>query len=221
MTGRVPSREKLKRILEAAEERGIKVLSDEVYAELSFNEHTPGRELYENAITVKSFLKLYSMTGFRLGYAIAQEEDAKKLRGFIEVTATCVPPFVQRAGIKALELRDRIKKRVRNEYRMRVKRAVRILNGLEFYPPEGAFYVFLHVPGDGLSFAERLLNRGVAVFPGVAFGDYRDFIRISFTWKGFEEGLKIIREEVEWASKSSATEKWEGSLGNVLARSTR
>lgn len=79
-TGRVPSREELKRILEAAEERGIKVLSDEVYTELSFNEHTPVRELYENAITVKSFLKLYSMTGFRLGYAIAQQEDAKKVK---------------------------------------------------------------------------------------------------------------------------------------------
>ncbi|WP_048811283.1 pyridoxal phosphate-dependent aminotransferase [Thermococcus gammatolerans] len=216
-TGRVLSRSELKEILELAEETGAKVLSDEIYAELSFMDFTPVRELYENAVTVKGFSKLYSMTGFRLGYAIADREEIARIRHFMESTVTCVPPFVQRAGIKALELRDELVDDVRKEYMRRAKLASRILRGLYFREPEGAFYVFLRVPGDGLAFAERLLDKGVAVFPGVAFGPYRDFIRISLTGSHLEEGLKTIREEVQCALGSPATGGWAGSSSGAWA----
>jgi len=216
-TGRVLSRSELKEILELAEESGTKVLSDEIYAELSFVDFTPVRELYDNVVTVKGFSKLYSMTGFRLGYAIADEKEVARIRRFIESTVTCVPPFVQRAGLKALKLREELMNEVREEYRRRAKLASEILRGLDFREPEGAFYLFLRVPGDGLEFAERLLNRGVSVFPGVAFGPYGDFIRVSLSGGRLEEGLRIIREEVQCALESPATGGWAGSSSGAWA----
>ncbi|MBP1912805.1 pyridoxal phosphate-dependent aminotransferase [Thermococcus stetteri] len=220
-TGRVLAESELRSILEAAEERGIKVLSDEVYAELSFKQFTPARELYDNVVTVKSFSKLYSMTGFRLGYAISERDEIRRIQRFIESTVTCVPPFIQRAGLKALELREELSKEVREVYRRRVRMALKILRGLDFLEPEGGFYIFLRVPMDSVIFAERLLSRGVAVFPGVAFGDYPNFIRISLSGRGLERGLRVIREELECALESRATEGWEGSSRGVSAEGLR
>ncbi|MFA4639410.1 pyridoxal phosphate-dependent aminotransferase [Pyrococcus kukulkanii] len=200
-TGRVLSRRELKALLDVAEDKGMKVLSDEIYAEISFKQFTPARELYDNVVTVKGFSKLYSMTGFRLGYAIADREEVLKIKKFIESTVTCVPLFVQRAGIKALELRERLMNEVTKEYEKRAKLASKILKGLDFHEPEGAFYLFLRVPIDGMEFVERLLRRSVSAFPGKAFGNYDNFIRISLTSDKLEEGLKIIREEAECASE--------------------
>ena len=207
-TGRVLSKGELGKVVDAAQEAGAKVLSDEVYAEISFKEFTPVREIYDNVVTVKGFSKLYSMTGFRLGYAIADRDEIGRIKKFIESTVTCVPPFVQRAGLKALELKAELSREVREVYRERARLASRILRGLDFYEPEGAFYLFLRVPYDGMAFAERLLERGVAVFPGKAFGNYENFIRISLSGNDVEKGLRRIREEAECALESSATERW-------------
>lgn len=220
-TGRVLSGKKLRGLLDVAEENGVKVLSDEVYAELSFTRFTPARELYENVVTVKGFSKLYSMTGFRLGYAIGERSEIRRIQRFIESTVTCVPPFVQRAGIRALELREELIKEVRRVYLERARMASKMLRGFDFVEPEGAFYIFLRTPQDGMTFAERLLSRGVAVFPGVAFGDYPNFIRISLSGKGLERGLRVIREELECALESRATEGWEGSSRGVSAEGSR
>ncbi|AAL81826.1 aspartate aminotransferase [Pyrococcus furiosus DSM 3638] len=200
-TGKILPREKLKELVEVAEEKGIKILSDEIYAEISFKSFTPVRELYENTVTVKGFSKLYSMTGFRLGYAIADKEEIRKIKTFIESTVTCVPPFVQRAGIKALELRDELMKKVSREYKRRAELASKILRGLEFYEPDGAFYIFLKTPIDGLEFVYKLLERGVSAFPGIAFGNYQNFIRISLTSDKLEKGLNIIKEVAECESQ--------------------
>ncbi len=193
-TGKILPREKLKEIFEVAKDENVKVLADEIYSDIAFKPFTPARELYDNIVTIKGFSKLFSMTGFRLGYAIAQREDIKAMQKFLEATTTCVPIFIQRAGVKALEIREEVKKRVVKIYEGRVKLASRILKGFEFYEPDGAFYLFVKTGTDGLSFAEKLLEKGVSVFPGIAFGDYRDFIRISLVSSKLEEGLKIIRE---------------------------
>ncbi|MDK2853137.1 MAG: aspartate aminotransferase [Thermococcaceae archaeon] len=194
-TGKILPKDKLREILERAEEEKVKVLSDESYSDITFKPFTSPRELYENVITVKSFSKLFSMTGFRLGYAIAQREDIKAMQKFLEATTTCLPIFIQRAGVKALEIREEIKDRIVKIYEKRARLASRILKGtFEFYEPDGAFYLFVKTGVDGLSFAEKLLEKGVSVFPGIAFGDYRDFIRISLVSSKLEEGLKIIKE---------------------------
>jgi len=193
-TGKILPREKLKEIFEVAKDENVKVLADEIYSDIAFKPFTPARELYDNVVTIKGFSKLFSMTGFRLGYAIAQREDIKAMQKFLEATTTCVPIFIQRAGVKALEIREEVKKEVVKIYEERAKLASRILKGFEFYEPDGAFYLFVKTGTDGLSFAEKLLEKGVSVFPGIAFGDYRDFIRISLVSSKLEEGLKIIRE---------------------------
>ncbi|WP_324735666.1 aminotransferase class I/II-fold pyridoxal phosphate-dependent enzyme [Thermococcus sp. SY098] len=194
-TGKILPREKLKEILEIAEDENVKVLADEIYSDITFKPFTPARELYDNVVSVKGFSKLFSMTGFRLGYAIAQREDIKAMQKFLEVTTTCAPIFIQRAGVKALEIREEIKKRVVRIYEERTRLASRILKGtFEFYKPDGTFYLFVKTGVDGLSFAEKLLEKGVSVFPGIAFGDYGDFIRISLVSSRLEEGLKIIKE---------------------------
>ncbi len=195
-TGRVLSQRELEPILEAASKRGVKILSDETYSEISFVNYTPIRELYENTVTVKSFSKLYSMTGFRLGYAIAPQSEIEHLKRFIESSVTCVPIFVQRAGLKSLELRKEIKRDFLREYKRRAERAGNILHNLNFYPPEGTYYIFLKVPMNGDKLAETLLRRGVAVFPGSLFGNYSSFVRISLTHRDFEEGLMKLREVI-------------------------
>ncbi len=195
-TGRILPREKLREILEIAEDEGVKVLADEIYSDITFKPFTPARELYDNVVTIKGFSKLFSMTGFRLGYAVAQREDIKAMQKFLEVTTTCVPVFIQRAGVKALEIREEIKKKVVDIYRERVNLALRTLDKslFDFKKPEGAFYLFVKTGGDGLEFAEKLLEKGVSVFPGIAFGDYREFIRISLVSSELEDGLKRINE---------------------------
>lgn len=200
-TGKILPKDKLREILEMAEEEKVKVLSDEIYSDIAFKPFTPARELYDNVVTVKGFSKLFAMTGFRLGYAIAQREEINAMRRFLEATTTCVPVFVQRAGVKALEIREEVKKRVVKIYKERVRLASRILRDFKFYEPDGAFYLFVKTEVDGLSFAERLLERGVSVFPGVAFGGYRNFIRISLVDPRLGEGLRIIREVKECASE--------------------
>ncbi len=223
--GRVLSGKELRGgLLDVAEENGVKVLSDEVYAELSFTRFTPARELYENVVTVKGFSKLYSMTGFRLGYAIGERNEIRRIQRFIESTVTCVPPFVQRAGVKALELRMNSSKKSGGHTLRGSGWPQRCSGGFDFVEPEGAFYIFLRTPPqDGMAFAERLLSRGVAVFPGMAFGDYPpNFIRISLSGKGLERGgLRVIREELECALESRATEGWEGSSRGVSAEGSR
>lgn len=195
-TGKILEKDKLREILEKAEEEKVKVLSDESYSDITFKPFTPPRELYENVITVKGFSKLFSMTGFRLGYAIAPKEDVKSMQKFLEITTTSVPIFVQRAGIKAIELKEEIKKKVVKIYRERADLAVRTLDKrlFEFKKPDGAFYLFVRTNVDGLEFAEKLLEKGVSVFPGIAFGDYRKFIRISLVSSKLKEGLRRINE---------------------------
>ncbi len=198
-TGRVLPPRELQRLIDIVESRGIKIVSDEVYGDISFVDFQSPREIYENVVTVKSFSKLYSMTGFRLGYAIASPEEIEKIRSFLEATVTSVPIFVQRAGIRAIEMKDEIAKEIKKEYRRRTMKAKSILRGLKFHAPEGAFYIFLKIPMDGFAFSRKLLKRDVAVFPGSMFGNYPDFIRISLAGMGWERGLHIIKEEVQCA----------------------
>ena len=196
-TGRVLSSSKVREIAEIVEDKGAKLLSDEIYGDLSFVNFTSPRKFYEKTVTVKGFSKLYSMTGFRLGYAIAEKEEIERIKRFIEASVTCVPSFVQRAGLKALELREEIVNYVRKEYQGRVKTATEILRRFEFIKPESAFYIFLKIAQDGIVFAEKLLKKNVAVFPGIAFGDYSNFIRISLAGKRWKEGLEIIGREMD------------------------
>jgi aspartate aminotransferase len=165
----------------AAADKGAHVVLDEAYRGLAFNEIPEYGG--DNVIRVRSFSKEFSMEGWRLGYAIAPEDVAKKLIAFNQITATCVAPFVQEAGIACLENESEILAESRKAWRLRTDAVQKALAeaGFRFAKPDAGIYVFATHPAirDSGAFAMSLLEKeGIAVAPGTEFGGYKTFIRI-------------------------------------------
>jgi aspartate aminotransferase len=171
-------------IVRIADDRGITILSDEVYADISFVKTKSILEYGGDHILVTGFSKTFTMTGWRLGYAIANTELIEKMAKLNQITISNVPVFIQEAGLKALELGNQIKEKIKQVYRERAKLACDLLSKskLEFSEPSAPFYLFPRRRDiDSEKFALNLLDDGVAVAPGTAFGDYREHFRISLT----------------------------------------
>ncbi len=171
-------------IVRIADEKGIPILSDEVYADISFVKTKSILEYGGDHVLVTGFSKTFTMTGWRLGYVIANTEMIEKLAKLNQITISNVPVFIQEAAIKALELGNEIKDKIKQVYRERAKLASDFLSesSLEFLEPSAPFYMFPRKRGlDSEKFALKLLDDGVAVAPGTAFGDYREHFRISLT----------------------------------------
>ncbi len=174
----------LEAIVKIADERGITILSDEVYADISFVKTKSILEYGGDHILVTGFSKTFTMTGWRLGYVIANTGLIEKLAKLNQITISNVPVFIQEAALKALEIGDTIKEKLKQEYQERAKLACDVLSKskLEFSEPSAPFYIFPRRRGlDSEKFALNLLDDGVAVAPGTAFGDYREHLRISLT----------------------------------------
>jgi len=198
-TSKVINEEVVAKIVSVANEKGIKILSDEVYADISFVKAKSLLEYEGEHIVVKSFSKTFAMTGWRIGYVIADETLTEKIVKLNQITLTNVPVFVQEAALKALELRHQIIETMRENYRRRADLACKILSDtkLKFTKPEAPFYIFPKFEGlNSEVFAFNLLDKGVAVVPGTSFGDYMEHFRISLTAPDdeVELGLKIIAE---------------------------
>jgi aspartate aminotransferase len=198
-TSKVMNEKVVEKIVDVANENGIRILSDEVYADLSFVKTKSLLEYEGKHIIVNSFSKTFAMSGWRIGYVIADKALTDKIIKLNQITFTNVPVFIQEAALKALELRDQIIKSMRENYWKRAELACKILSDtkLKFTKPEAPFYVFPKF--DGLNsevFTFNLLDRGVVVVPGTSFGDYPEHFRISLTAPDgeFELGLKIIAE---------------------------
>jgi aspartate aminotransferase len=198
-TSKVMNEKVVEEIVDVANEEGIRVLSDEVYADLSFVKTKSLLEYEGEHMVVNSFSKTFAMSGWRIGYIIADKALTDKIIKLNQITFTNVPVFIQEAALKALELRDQIIKTMREKYRKRAELACKILSDtrLKFTKPEAPFYVFPKF--DQLNsevFTFNLLDRGVAVVPGTSFGDYPEHFRISLTAPDdeVELGLKIIAE---------------------------
>jgi aspartate aminotransferase len=171
-------------IVQIANDKGITILSDEVYADISFVKTKRILEYGGDHILVTGFSKTFTMTGWRLGYVIANTEMIEKIAKLNQITISNVPVFIQEAALEALELGSEIKEKIRQVYHERAKMASDFLSksSLEFSEPSAPFYVFPRKRGlDSEKFALKLLNNGVAVAPGTAFGDYREHFRISLT----------------------------------------
>jgi aspartate aminotransferase len=171
-------------LLERAAERmranGGYLILDEAYRGLAFE---PIADLkHPAALRVRSFSKEFNMEGWRLGYAVVPKAIAQELVRFNQITATCVPDFVQEAGAACLEQEPAILERHRAIWKERSQAAQRVLaaRGFSFAPPGGAMYVFPTHPAvkDSGALALELLERGVAVAPGSGFGQYPSFVRI-------------------------------------------
>ena len=192
-TGAVMRREDLEEIAEVLRDTDIMVLSDEIYAELTYNgDHVSIASLdgmMERTILVNGFSKTYSMTGWRLGYVAGPQEIIAQMLKIHQFAIMCSPTTSQYAALEAVKNCDGEIKKMAEEYNIRRRLLVDGLNklGLTCFSPEGAFYVFPSIQSTGLSseeFCSRLLmEQKVAVVPGTAFGESGEgFVRISYSY---------------------------------------
>ncbi len=178
-TGAVLAPASVELVVAGLRDLGCWLISDEVYDDLAYDgAHAPARRFgREHVISVHSFSKSYSMTGYRLGYVWADAPVVAALTRIQEGCVTCSSSVAQHAGIAALDLGGELLEARRHEYRRRRDLVDRLLReaDLGWVRPAGAFYGLVRVrPGaspDGLGHATRLLRDfGVAVAPGSAFG---------------------------------------------------
>ena len=193
-TGAVMRRADLEAIARVVERHNLLVLSDEIYAALTYGSepHTafsaiPGMQ--ERTILVNGFSKSHSMTGWRMGYAAGPREIIGLMTKLHQFAIMSAPTMSQYAAIEAMKNGDDDIEYMRGQYDMRRRLIVDGLNsmGLKCFEPEGAFYVFPSVKSTGLTsmeFCERLIrSHRVAVVPGDAFGACGEgFVRISYCY---------------------------------------
>lgn len=204
-TGAVMRREDLEAIAEVLRGTNIMVLSDEIYAELTYN----GRHvsiasiegMKERTILVSGFSKAFAMTGWRLGYVCGPSEIIAEMHKVHQYGIMCAPTVSQYAAIEAINNGDDDIADMVEQYDMRRRLIVDSLRriGLDCFEPEGAFYVFPSIKKFGLTseqFAEKLLyEKRLAVVPGDAFGKCGEgYLRISYSYsvKHIVEALKRI-----------------------------
>jgi aspartate aminotransferase len=193
-TSKVIEDEVLDAIVELANKKGVTILSDEVYGTISFVKTKSILDYGDNQILTTGFSKTFSMTGWRIGYIIANKKLVDRITKLNQITINNVPVFIQEAALKGLELQKQIATKIKKEYRERARLASKQLTnaGLEFTEPEAPFYVFPRKRGlDSEHFTLELLDRGVAVAPGTAFGDYRENFRVSLTAPREELGAAL------------------------------
>jgi aminotransferase len=208
-TGATLRREEMEQIAALAEKHDLWVLSDEIYAQLTYEgQHVcfaslPGMQ--RRTILFNGFSKAYAMTGWRIAYAAGPAEAIGALTKIHQYTMLCAPITAQTAAIEALKNGDRDTIEMREQYDARRRLVVSGFNaiGLPCHLPEGAFYAFPRIAGTGLeceTFAERLLHEErVAVVPGTAFGDCGEgHIRCSYAASvaELEEALRRIERFV-------------------------
>lgn len=203
-------------IVEAAaliRESGAWVLSDEVYARMvydgPFASITTEPGMLERTVLLDGLSKTYSMTGWRCGFAAVPDRLLDPLERFFVNSTSCVPPFVQRAGIAALTgPQDEAEAMVAEFGRRRdlVVEGLNALPGVSCRTPRGAFYAFPNVGGTGIDadeLAQRLLDEaGVALLAGSAFGTVgRENLRVSYasSTENLEEALDRVRAFLEAA----------------------
>jgi aspartate aminotransferase len=191
-TGGVIPRADLEQAAAAIERTPAWVLTDEVYSRITYDVEVPSIAslpgMLERAILLDGFSKTFAMTGWRLGYAAVPPELVDPLTRLIVNSTSCVPPFVQLAGVAALEGPQVAVSEMVAEFRRRRDYLVPALNevaGVSCIEPGGAFYAFPNVSGLPISadvLAERLLDEvGVAVLAGSAFGIHAtDHLRVSY-----------------------------------------
>ena len=206
-TGAIMEKEDLAAIAEVLEGTNIAVISDEIYSELTFGvKHTSPASipsLYPRTVTINGFSKAFSMTGWRLGYAMAPEPIMRQMVKIHQYAIMCAPTTSQFAALEALKGCDREVERMREEYDDRRRVIVDGFNrlGLTCREPRGAFYAFPSIKSTGMTseeFCERLLySKRVAVVPGTAFGDSGEgYVRASYCYsiEHIKEALSRIGE---------------------------
>jgi aminotransferase len=210
-TGSLLKKEELEVIADIIIEHDLLVISDEIYAELTYEEDTfcsiaSIKGMRERTILVSGFSKAFAMTGWRLGFICAPEYFTQPILKISQHTTISASSITQYGAIEALKNGQKYIIEMRNSYRQRRNFLVKELNelGLHCHLPEGAFYVFPSINHTGVTseqFAEKLLTQyKVAVVPGNAFGESGEgHIRCSYatSMDKLHEAMKRIRQFVE------------------------
>jgi len=209
-TGAVMTKSELEAIAEVLRGTDILVISDEIYAELTYGfEHTsiaslPG--MWERTVVVSGFSKTYAMTGWRLGYCCGPSELILYATRLHQYAMMCASTPAQYAGIQAMRHGEADVKAMREQYDARRRFLFENLTRLGFdcFEPQGAFYIFPDVSmygKDGEDFAEKLLeSQELALVPGSAFGDSgKNHVRISYAYSmaQLEEAIRRIERFVK------------------------
>lgn len=210
-TGAIMERKDLERIAEVIIKHDLVVISDEIYAELSYDEKhvsiadIPGMK--ERTIVINGFSKAYSMTGWRLGFACGPEEIIKQMTKIHQFCIMCAPTTSQYAAVEALRNGDNDILTMREAYNERRRYLIYRLKemNLPCFTPKGAFYVFPDIRKFGMTseqFCLELLNdQKVVVVPGDAFGQSGEgFIRISYAYS-LEDLKKALNRVEEFIKK--------------------
>ncbi|MGY5147990.1 MAG: aminotransferase class I/II-fold pyridoxal phosphate-dependent enzyme [Candidatus Nitrosopumilus sp. bin_7KS] len=181
-TGKILNEKLQDEIIQLAKENNLYILSDEIYSQyaktswksiLSYN--------YNKSIVTQSFSKSHAMTGFRVGYGIADSKIIEKMAKLEALCLTNVPEAIQYVAMKALEA-DTSNNTNTVQTRLDVLSKKASEMGLDFIVPDGAMYLFARINQegfDGVNFANSALEKGLAVAPGEGFGNYKNFIRLS------------------------------------------
>lgn len=204
-TGATMSKEELEKIAEVIIKHDLFVISDEIYAELTYEkQHCSIASLprmQARTLIINGFSKAYSMTGWRMGFAVGPEELIGAMTKIHQYAIMCTPTTSQYAAIEALRNGDADVEEMRNAYNGRRRVVVNGFRemGLPCFEPLGAFYVFPSIQGLNMTseeFCTKLLyEQGVAVVPGTAFGDSGEgFIRVSYAYS--IEELKVALERI-------------------------
>ena len=209
-TGGIMEREDLEEIAKVIEEKDIFVISDELYAELTYKgEHVsiaaiPG--MRERTVLINGFSKAYAMTGWRIGYAAAPEIILTQMLKIHQFAIMCAPTTSQYAAVEALKNGDEDIARMKKAYNERRKYLMRAFAelGMDCFEPYGAFYIFPCIKRFGMSsdeFANRLLQEEkIAIVPGTAFGDSGEgYLRVSYAYslEDLQKAISRIRRFVD------------------------
>lgn len=205
-TGAIMTREELAQLVPVIIEKDLFVISDEIYAELTYdNTHCsiasfPGMK--ERTVVINGFSKAFAMTGWRLGYACAPKQIMSQMIKLHQFAIMCAPTNSQFAAVEALRSCDEEVRKMVEAYNQRRRFLLNAFKemGIDCFEPYGAFYVFPSIKKFKMTsdeFANRLLaEQKLAVVPGTAFGASGEgFVRISYAYS--IENLKVGLERIE------------------------
>jgi aspartate aminotransferase len=200
-TGKVLDSSLLKKIVSIAKDHSIYILSDEVYSDYSFVKYNSILDYeYDKSIMISSFSKTYGMTGFRVGYGIANNDIISKMRKIQATSITSVAEPMQYCALAALDnnIQSNIDS-IKDRLNIICKRLEQM--NIEYVIPDGAMYVYPKIISknysNDITLVNDLLEKGVAIAPGSGFGSsYKKFIRISACQSPhlLHDGLDILQK---------------------------
>ncbi|MCD1295179.1 aspartate aminotransferase [Methanocella sp. CWC-04] len=200
-SGTVLGAKDLKKVADIAVDNDLYVLSDEIYEKIIYGvKHISiGSMIPERTITINGFSKAYAMAGWRIGYITGPKEIFQKMVKVQQHTISSPTTFVQYGALEALRGPQDCVEEMRKQFEARREVVIKGFKdmGLHCPTPEGAFYAYPRVEGNSEIIAEKLLEAGVGLTPGSAFGpESNDHLRMSYasSMKDIETGLERMKK---------------------------